>query len=208
MDSERSITITAGNSRTGKSTFALRYLLNAPLAYRFVFDAETGPQSYAVRLNFPQATDELTAGLHLCNGWVLYNPHFTYPGRLAQGFADFCLWTFEICKRLPGRKALVIDEAWRYVSPHRYPGELAACVQSGSAYGLGCVFNTQMPHKLHEAIQNECSEVVCFRLGGDKSLAWAADKGLNATAVEALPKFHFIARNVESRGELRGALEP
>ena len=37
---KRSVTLCAGVSGSGKSTFCLRYLVNADLAVRFCFDAE------------------------------------------------------------------------------------------------------------------------------------------------------------------------
>ncbi len=204
----RCVTVVTGVSRSGKSTFALRYLLNKPFAYRFVFDAETGPQqNYALRLNCDPAGDELSAAVGLIRGWVLFNPHVLYPGRLPEAFNAFCAWAFERSKELPGRKVLVVDEAWKYISPLRYPQEIASCVQTGSAYGLECMFNTQLPHKLHEAISNECSELVCFRLQGEKSLAWVKDKGVTPSEVSALTPLHFVSRNLDTGGELRGKIE-
>lgn len=205
----RAITIVAGVSRSGKSTFALRYLCNAELAYRFIFNSELGPQSYAVRLDCDSAADEFELGMQLCSGWVVFNPHVHWPGQLAEAFNYFCDWTWRMSAKLPGRKVLVVEEAWRFVSPQRYPKELAACVQSGAAYGLGCVFNTQTPEKLPGPIQGECSEVVCFKLGagGEKSLAWAEGRGFAPEELTALPQLSYVARNLDSGGELRGRIE-
>lgn len=204
---ERSVTINAGVSRSGKSTFALRYMVNAPLAYRFIFDAETGPQSYAQRLRCDSAASAYELHQALFSGWILYSPHEMFPGRLGEAFNRFCEWVFDKSKALPGKKLLLVDEAWRYITPTRYPEELAACVQSGAAYGLACMFNTQLPHKLHEGIQNGCSEVVCFQLHGEKSLIWAESRGFDRAEIEALPQLAFVARNVDSRGELRGRIK-
>ncbi len=203
----RGITIVAGVSRSGKSTFALRYLVNADLAYRFIFDAEFGPQSYAERLNCDSAGAGYELGLQLCQGWVLFNPHVMFPGRLAEAFSFFCDWSWTMSSKLPGQKVLLVDEAWKYVTPQRYPQELAQCVQSGAAYGLQCMFNTQLPHQLHEAIKNECSELVCFKLGGEKSLRFVQEKGLKPDEVDALPQLSYVARNIDSGGELRGTIK-
>lgn len=203
----RGITIVAGVSRSGKSTFALRYLVNADVAYRFIFDAQSGHESYAHRLNCDAAGTGYELGLQLCQGWVLFNPHEIFAGRLAQAFNFFCDWSWEMSKKLPGSKVLVIDEAWKYVTPQRYPEELAACVQSGAGYGLQCMFNTQTPNALHGAIQNECSELVCFKLGGSKALGYVAEKGLNPDEVQALPPLSYVARNIDSGGEIRGRIE-
>src|SRR5213594_4445963 len=173
---QRAVTIVAGVSQSGKSTFALRYMLNARLQYCFVFDAGTGSESYAERLKCDAAGTQYELALSLCRGWVLFNPHILFPGRLADGFSFFCEWAFVASQHVPGRKLIVIDEAWKYVTGRRYPEELASCVQTGGHHGLECMFNTQLPHQLHEAIQNEASEVVCFTLNGEKSLEWVRER--------------------------------
>ncbi len=203
---ERSITVVCGVSRSGKTTFALRYLCNADIAYRFIFDADSGPQSYAERLRCDQAGTPFELQKQLCNQWVVFNPHVMYPGELAEGFSRFCEWVHTVCQRLPGRKLLVVDEAWRYVTPNRYPKEFAMCVQSGAGYGLGCMLNTQTPAKIPDPITNECSELVCFTLNGDKTLDWVEARGMNRDEVQALPQLHFVARNITTGGELRGRI--
>lgn len=204
---ERSVTVTAGVSRSGKSTFALRYMLNAPLAYRFIFDAEVGPQSYAERLGCDAAGTECGLDMQLLTGWVIFNPHLFYRGRLHEAFPDFCRWVFDRSTRLPGLKCLLIDEAWKYVDGRRWPAEIAGCTQGGAAHGLQCMFNTQTPHKLPEAIDNEVSELVCFKLGGEDSLKFVRRKGLDPAEIEGLAPLQYVARNIDSGGELRGRLK-
>src|ERR1044071_2725383 len=204
---KRTVTIIAGVSQSGKSTFALRYAINGPAKYVFMFDPGTGSESYAERLGIEAATDAYELGLSLCRGWVLFNPHEIFPGRLADGFNFFCDWPFAKCQQLPGRKLSIIDEGWRYVAQRRYPSGLANCVQSGGHQGLECMFNTQTPHALHEAIQNECSEAVCFSLNGEKSLAWCAGRGFDSQEISRLQPLEFVSRNVASGGELRGRIK-
>lgn len=201
---KRSVTICAGVQGTGKSTFALRYLVNAPLQVRFVFDPEG---EYSERLDLAADSDLYDLALHLCGGWILFDPHTLFPGRLEDAFAFFCEWTFEVSARIPGRKLLVVDEAWRYISPRREPVELAMCTRSGRKRGLDCLFNTQTPHLLHAAIRNECSELVCFRLGDPRCLEMPRDRGFDQEEIRALPDLQFISRNLDSGGELRGRLK-
>jgi len=172
-----------------------------------VFDPGTGSESYAHRLNCDAAADEYQLSLALCRGWVLFNPHRMFPGRAADAFNFFCDWAFAMSERLPGRKLLMIDEAWRYVTGRRYPDEVANCVQAGGHHGLECCFNTQRPHEIHEAIKNECSELVCFTLHGDKSLDWIKSQGLNPEEVTHLEKLQFVARAIDSGAELRGRIK-
>jgi hypothetical protein len=109
--------------------------------------------------------------------------------------------------RLPGRKILVIDEAWKYVTNRTHPVELEACVRSGRKRGLQCLFNTQTPNLLHGTIRNECSELVCFRLSDGNCLEMPAQRGFDVDQVRALPDLHFISRNLDSGGELRGFIK-
>jgi hypothetical protein len=203
---QRTITIVAGVSQSGKSTFALRYMLNATIAFRFIFDPGIGSASYAQRLQCDPAADAYDLALGLCRGWVLFNPHPLFPGRLNEAFQFFCEWAFQKSQHLPGRKLLMVDEAWKYTTPQRYPTELANCVQAGGHHGLECMFNTQNPARLNEAIKNECSELVCFQLHGEKSLGFVADQGFDPAEVERLEKLQFVSRHLDSGAELRGRI--
>jgi hypothetical protein len=204
VSNKRHVIVCAGVQGTGKSTFALRYLVNAPLEFRFIFDPE---DEYSQRLKLSGARDAYGLSLQLCTGWVLFDPHTMFAGRLDAAFAFFCEWTFEMSDRLPGRKLVVVDEAWKYVNTRTHPVELEACVRSGRKRGLQCLFNTQTPNLLHSTIRNECSELVCFRLSDKNCLAMPDERGFNVEEIKALPDLHFISRNLDSGGELRGAIK-
>ncbi len=199
------VTLVAGMSGTGKTTFALRYLANARLAARFIFDADG---EFARRLALPAASDAFGLDTALVRGWVCFDPHGLFPGRLPEAFAFFCAWAFGVCERFPGDKVLVVDEVWRYCSPASVPPELATVVQTGRKRGLGLMVCTQQPQKLPGTIQNELTEAVCFRLGFDRSLDLLAERGMNTAEIAALPMLGYVARNLQSGGELRGQLRP
>ncbi len=203
LDNKRDVTIVAGLSGTGKSTFGLRYLANADLDVRFLFDPEG---EYEHRLKLPAARTGYDLTIGLCRGWVLFDPHTMFAGRLEEAFAFFCEWAYEKSLAIPGRKLLVVDEAWKYITTQRQPVELACCVQSGRKRGLATMFNTQNPNLLYSAIRNECSELVCFKLEDDKPLDFVRSKGMNADEVQQLQERYFVARNLDTRGELRGYL--
>lgn len=204
-------TIVAGTSGSGKSTFAVRYLLNAPLALRFLFDPEPGefdPREgeFANRLMLPSVSDWYGLQTSLVKGWTCFDPHTMFPGQPDEAFAVFCEWVFAVCGQIPGEKVMVVDEAWKYITPRREPVELAQCVRSGRKRGLSCMFLTQTPHLLHASIRNECSELVCFTLDDDTCLAFPEQKGLDPDEVRRLPKLRFIARNCRSGGMIRDAI--
>lgn len=206
------VTIVAGVSGSGKSTFALRYLVNAPLQTRFLFDPEPGEfdpakGEFADRLQLPAARDLYELSLALCRGWVAFDPHSLFPGRLDDAFAFFCDYAWEMSARLPGEKVLIVDEAWRYINTRREPAELACCTRSGRKRGLSCMFLTQTPHLLHAAIRNECSELVCFRLGDARCLEMPRDRGFDVAVLPRLADLEFVARNLDSGGALRGRIK-
>ena len=126
----RNVTICAGISGTGKSTLGLRYLINGDLSYRFLFDPDPGEFNahlgeFADRLGLQPARDVYELSLALCTGWVAFDPHALFPGRLQEAFDFFCEWAWEKSALLPGNKILVVDEAWAYQTPQGIPAELA-----------------------------------------------------------------------------------
>jgi hypothetical protein len=203
FENKRTVTICAGVGGSGKSTFALRYLVNAPLDVRFIFDPEN---EYSQRLQMPAATNGYELDLQLCQGWVLFDPHTLFAGRVTEAFAFFCDWAFTVSERLPGRKVLVVDEVWKYCTPQSIPPELATVCQTGRKRGLTLMVNTQLPNKLNGSILNEWSEFVCFRLGFEKAIAVAVERGFNAQQISSLPDLEFISRT-DVGGELRGKIK-
>jgi hypothetical protein len=204
LENKRSVTIVAGLSGTGKSTFALRYLVNAPLAVRFCFDVEG---EFAERLGLPPAREPYDLQLHACQGWVLFDPHQLFAGRIEEAFSFFCEWTYRFSERVPGKKVLVVDEVWKYCTPNAIPPELALVTQSGRKRGLALLVNTQLPNKLNGSILNEVSEFVSFRLQQDKALEKAAEYGFDLEELKALADLQFVARNLDSGGERRGRIK-
>jgi len=198
------VTICAGLSGTGKSTFALRYLVNAPLAVRFCFDAEG---EFAARLGLPPSREPYDLQLHACQGWVLFDPHKLFEGRMDEAFAFFCEWAYRFSERVPGQKVLVVDEVWKYCTPAAIPEELALVTQSGRKRGLALLVNTQLPNKINGSILNEVSEFVCFRLQLDRALEKVVEYGVDAEELKALPNLSFVARNLDSGGELHGKIK-
>lgn len=200
---KRSVTVVCGVGQSGKSTFTLRYLVNAPLTARFIFDPEG---EYAQRLGITGMGNGYDLGLGLCNGWVIFDPHEGFPGRIAEAFAWFCDWSFEMASALPGQKVLVVDEVWKYCNPLSIPAELATVCQTGRKRGLGLMVNTQLPHKLNGSILNEVSELVCFRLQFARALELAQERGFSPVELSALPDLHFVSRTdsgAEARGRIR-----
>jgi hypothetical protein len=135
---------------------------------------------------------------------VIYDPHAMFPGSLESAFRFFCEWVFQAAGRGPGRKILVIDEVWKYCSPLNIPAELALTIQTGRKRGLETVFCTQRPNRLNEAITNEVSELVCFRLQGDNAVRLVDSLAGRPIAAPDLPLGEFLAVNLDSGGSICG----
>lgn len=207
----RNVTVCAGISSYGKSTFSLRYLVNAPLSVRFLFDAEPSEfnpnlNEFSDRLGLTPARDRYELALALCNGWVAFDPHAEWAGRLDEALAWFCDWAWEMSATIPGEKVIEVDEVWRYCSPHSIPEPLQVIVQSGRKRGLRAWLNTQEPNRLNGTILGGVSELVCFRLQHKRSLEIVAEQGFDSEEVSKLEKLQFISRNLDSGGELRGRI--
>jgi hypothetical protein len=196
--------LVCGISGTGKTTFALRYLVaNDKLAARFIFDPDG---EAAQRFGLTPAESEEELELSLDDGFTIYDPHAMFPGKLPEAMEFFCGWAFEAAARVPGEKVLMIDEAWRYCSPNAIPESLAKCIQTGRKRRLGMIFLTQRPNRLNEAITNETSELVSFRLQGENALKRVSDLGADRDEISALAPGAFVAVNAATAAELRGRL--
>lgn len=199
----RAVTLCAGVSGSGKSTFALRYLLNAPIRWRFVFDPE---EEVSERLKVSPARTGIDLDGALHTGWIVFDPHTLFPGRLDEAFRFFCDWTFQLCEKLPGAKVLMVDEVWKYCNPLTIPQELATANQTGRKRELSLLLNTQQPQLINGSILNEVTEFIAFNMQFDKSLDLARRFGFDAAEIRALPMHEFISRNIRTGGELRGRL--
>ena len=188
---------------SGKTTFAIRYLLNVPAACRFVFD-DMG--QVAARLKRPQAGTAAELESALGSKWVIFNPHRMFPGDVTAAFAFFCQWAFDASRRGPGKKVFVADEVWRFCSPQAIPRELAVIAQMGRAENLELVTATQLPHKVNASITGQSTELVCFRLDDRLALQTVAELGANPDQIRTLPLGSFHALNRLSRGMLAGQL--
>ncbi len=200
----RAVTLVCGSSGTGKTTFALRYLVNAQsLACRFLWDPD-GQLSDRLGLACAVSIEELNASM--ADGWSIFDPNTMFPGRHVEGLAWWAGWVFGTAATLPGKKVMLVDEVWRYCNNAAIPQSLAECIQTGRVRGLDCMFATQRPNRLNESVTNEVTECVTFRLQGANALRVVGELGAPVDRVSRLARGEWISTSTETGAELSGRL--
>lgn len=190
-----------GGSGTGKTEYALRYVANAQAKCVFLFDAEG---EFSDRMNLQPARTHFEIDQALRTGWLCFDPHTLFPGRLEEALEYFAKLALRAGALLPGRKFFVVDELGWYMTGHAVPTELKKLVQSGRRVaGMDGIFIGQQPNELHNTVRSQLTEVVCFQLTDDVALEWPKKFGFNIEAVRTLPPYRFICRNNRG-GEVRG----
>lgn len=195
------LTAIVGMTGSGKSTFAYRHLVNTPAAARFVFD-DLGRA--ATRLNIRPCYTAAELEAALVTRWILYNPHRMFPGDPKTAFKFFCQWVYDVSRRGPGKKLLLVDEVWQWQDNMQIPRELALNVQTGREEHIELVCATQLPHKVNASITGQSTELVCFRLQEPLALARAKELGADPDVVKNLPLGSFVSYNRLSGASLAG----
>ena len=196
-------TIVAGVSGSGKTTFALRYLVaRQDFTCRFLF--QEPKRDFTERLKIPDAENEGELACAVEDGFVIFHPAQMFQGDWALGLEWFAQWSYQLAAQMPGRKILLVDEMWKYCSPQKVPRGVMQWVNDGRSYGCETLFASTQPNKLNETLLNGATEIVCFRLQGRNALASVEGLGLDAAEVSGLAPGSFVARNCETGGETRG----
>lgn len=205
LEAKLRCTFCVGTSGTGKTSFALRYLVaDRSLKCRFLFDPEG---EFSKRLGLPAAEsiEELNCAFE--DGWVLYDPEAMFGEAWEDACEWFCDWVFNVCSATPGNKVLYISEVWQYMNPNRVPKKLSGCIRNGRKRGLTTLFDTQEPNKVNGTLTNQVTELVCFNLQEKNALDRVEEMGVNRSEIETLLPGSFVAINRRSRGVLRGKID-
>lgn len=189
-----------GASGYGKTEFVLTWLRSAFQGrFRFVFDPEG---EFASELGTYSAGTPAQMAEQLASGWCVFDPAPMFGGDFRRGFDYFATFAFEASKRLRGRKVFIVDEVWRYTDTARLSPPLENVVFTGRRQELDFVVIGQMPNRVHTAIRDSLTEVVCFALMDDNALDFPAQYGFDVDELRTLPRFAYVART-KSGGEFR-----
>ena len=198
-------TVVAGVSGSGKTTFALRYLVARPdFTARFLF--QEPKRDFTERLKLPDAETLGELEMSLDDGFTIFHPGTMFAGDWKRALEWFTEWSYAIAAQMPGRKVLLVDEMWKYCSPNSIPTGLMKWVNDGRSYGCETVICTTQPNRVNETLLNGATEAVCFRLQGRNALASVEALGMDPEELANLSPGRFVARNCETGAELAGRL--
>lgn len=206
LKNKKAVWVICGASGSGKSTYGVHVLGNGKFTCRFIFD----PRDDEMAIRFQRRSCRVPAEINAAipTGWVIFNPHTMYPGDMAKAFADFSELAFHKCGTLPGQKVFWVDEVWRYTSPHFIPKPFAIQLMDGRKSGMATLLTTHSPHRMNEVIISEATELVGFKLRGERKLKYLRDNcdEFPVDKLPGLPNYHYIAQNLDSSRIATGVL--
>jgi hypothetical protein len=183
-------TLLVGMTRSGKTSFAVKLLLNATPACRFLFDENS---RWSRRLKITPCYTEADCEAALATRWVVFNPARMFPDDYAAGFAWFCAWIYHCAGRGQGKKIFAVDELWQWADNRTMPREMRLLTQAGSERGVRLLVITQEPQRVNSSIIGQTTELICFRLQEPKAWDCIRDLGADFRAVSQLPLGQFVS---------------
>jgi hypothetical protein len=100
--------------------------------------------------------------------------------------------------------SVIADVMRLHLLPSRGKGKIA---RFASAFLRRPAGGAHLPNELNGSTLNEVSEFVCFRLQQDKALEKVGKYVFGPEELKAQPDLQFVARNLDSGGELRGPIK-
>lgn len=213
-------TLVFGRQGSGKTTFCFRYLANAaaeqeanpnPAACIFIFDWKLEASQ---RLGITPCGTAAQCEAAIQTRWVVFNPFVMFQAEPGKEPADrrafnwFCHWTYEVCKRGPGKKIIFVDEHAQFVENRadRLPAELETIIRQGRGENIELLMSTQFPKDYARPIRASVTEWVCFSTTEPDDLDAVRPYFRGVDAVASLPRGSFIGYNRDSGKQLAGKM--
>jgi hypothetical protein len=195
-----------GNSGYGKSQYQIRATLASRARYKFVFDhkREFETLANAESVAWPA---EIDAAFE--SGWIVFNPHRMFPGRLSEGFDFFCDYVWQASEAMPGTKLIVADEL-ALLTEGSKPMPLCRVLEDGRSVALDVIMTSHGANSLHNRIRSQFTEVVTFYQNSKPALDILRDefgfnpdliagKEVNGQRTGGLERGEYIARSEAGR---------
>jgi predicted AAA+ superfamily ATPase len=165
----------AGASGTGKTTFALAYMLGKIREYSriFIFDSE---DELAGRIGAEAHTSfqSMLRDENDAHPFRIFDPAVNFASDYETAFSLFCKSVYDYaCTRNENEKPMLVvfDEIQKHNTPHDIEPSLKAILQTGRRRKLDFLAITQAPNEVSNKMRNQCTEIVAFRL-----VDWNASK--------------------------------
>jgi len=182
-----------GGSGCGKTTYLALAMKSSkfPATCRFVFD-HVGALIERLGIRPAYTKEGLTA--QIASGWVVFNPSKMFLDDVVavNWFANFA---YVASSALPGRKCFVVDEL-QDLAETQSPYYLKRVFNRGRNVGLDVAYITQSFGEVVGVLVKQTKEAVTFKVECEKAHHYLRKRGFNVKHVLALPKGHYIARNL------------
>lgn len=189
-----------GNSGYGKSQYQLRLALASRAHYKFVFDHKREFETLAGAIPC-STTAEIDAAVP--TGWIVFNPHRLFPGKLPEAFDFFCDYSWQCAEALGHTKLFVADEL-ALLTEGSKPQPLCRIMEDGRSVALDCAMTSHGPNALHNRIRTQFTEIVTFCQKSAPALeVMEREYNFDPLKVSGLDRGEFIAQNLET-GRFQG----
>jgi len=175
----------------GKSTQAKAFLAARAPARSLIWDTM---DEYAEHAELAASLAELHERARSGEGFRLRYVPPGAEGSLAARFDAFCAIAYTL-----GDLVLVVEELQRVTRPSWAPPAWSDCTLRGRHRRLSILGLSQRPASVDKNFFSNCNQVSSCRLNFADDIACMANVlGVAREAIGALPRFHFLTRNMET----------
>jgi len=199
-----------GQSGTGKTTGAIRYILPSHHGRVVIADHE-GEFAHRLRVPLSQTWEEVWAALEtqrvVCCDITELSPDGTEAAfdQLSAEILDLAKTTFEPRNI---EVLLVMDEVQKYVTVHDMPPHFKNCLETGRKWGLDTLSISQRPNAMNGAMKEQFTEMFFFRLQDPNSQKFGDYFGLSREEQTELRDGEYWYMNMKTGGRKKDSLWP